>query len=63
VTARALPGQPGVVVIDSIEGDGGRLPLVADKNCVGIAVLETIKLLPSPPACGVSLSLLKVCLS
>lgn len=35
VTARVLPDRPGQVVIDSIQGDGGRLSLDAPKNCVG----------------------------
>ena len=64
VTATALPGQPGVVRIDSITGDGGRLSLDAEKNCVGIAAAETLALLAaalgSPLACGVALQLQKV---
>lgn len=60
VTARVLPDQPGVVVIDSITGDNGRLSLVAADNCVGIAAAETLKLLGSP-TCGVGLTLHKVC--
>lgn len=59
VTASVLPGRPGEVVIESIEGDGGRLPLEAEKNCVGIAAIETLKLL-GQPSCGVSLRLQKV---
>lgn len=35
VTARVLPDRPGEVVIEGIEGDGGRLSLEAPKNCVG----------------------------
>lgn len=53
-----LPG--GEVVIKSITGDDGRLPLVASNNCVGIAAIETIKLL-GDINCGVALTLLKVC--
>lgn len=59
VTARVLPDQPGVVVIESIEGDEGRLSLVAADNCVGIAALETLAML-GQPSCGVSLTLKKV---
>ena len=59
VTARVLPDRPGEVVIDSIEGDGGRLSLVAAENCAGIAALETLKLL-GQTSCGVSLRLHKV---
>ena len=46
--------------IKSIEGDGGRLTLEAPKNCVGIAAIETLKLI-GQTSCGVSLSLQKVC--
>ena len=53
-----LPG--GEVVIKSITGDDGRLPLVASNNCVGIAAIETIKLL-GDINCGVALTLLKAC--
>lgn len=59
VTATALPDRPGEVVIESIVGDGGRLSLEAPKNCVGIAAIETLKLLPGAPSCGVSLRLHK----
>lgn len=59
VTATVLRDRPGEVVIEAIEGDGGRLPLVAEKNCVGIAAIETLKLL-GQPSCGVSLRLKKV---
>jgi homoserine kinase len=58
VTATVMEGRPGVVVIESIEGDGGRLSLVAADNCVGIAAIETMKLLGSP-SCGVRLKLVK----
>lgn len=60
VTASVLPDQPGKVVIESIEGDGGRLSLEAANNCVGIAALETLKLLGGQPSCGISLRLKKV---
>ncbi|KAK9832295.1 hypothetical protein WJX74_005514 [Apatococcus lobatus] len=58
VTARLLPDQPQQVLIERIEGDGGRLPLEATKNCAGIAALETLKAMGYPPF-GVSLSLIK----
>lgn len=51
--------KPGVVEIASIEGDGGRLSLDPDKNCVGIAARETLALLGNC-SCGVSLTLNKV---
>ncbi len=64
VTATAVPGQPGVVRIDAIAGDNGRLTLDASKNCVGIAAAEVVALLEaslgSPLACGVALQLQKV---
>ena len=64
MTATALPGQPGVVRIDGITGDGGRLTLEARKNCVGIAAAETLALLEAalgcPLSCGVALQLHKV---
>lgn len=59
VTARVLPDRPGEVVIEGIEGDGGRLSLEAPKNCVGIAAIETLKLLGAAPSCGVGLRLHK----
>lgn len=60
VIAEALPDLPGgEVIIQSITGDDGRLPLVAARNCVGIAALETIKLLGDID-CGVGLTLQKV---
>ncbi|GAB4817259.1 hypothetical protein N2152v2_004305 [Parachlorella kessleri] len=58
VTARVLPDLPGQVVIESIEGDGGRLPLNAASNCVGIAAIETLKML-GQPSFGVGLKLRK----
>lgn len=54
-----LPDQPGKVVIESITGDNGRLSLVAEDNCIGIAAIETLKLLGNT-SCGVSLTLHKV---
>ena len=60
VIAEACPDLPGgEVVIRSITGDDGRLPLVAANNCVGIAAIETIKLLGNVD-CGVALTLQKV---
>lgn len=59
VTARALPGKPGQVVIESIDGDNGRLSLDPAKNCIGIAATETLKLI-GQPSCGVALKLKKV---
>ena len=60
VTAIAQPdSEPGSIVIDSISGDGGRLALEPDQNCIGIAARETLKLLPSPPSCGITLQLHK----
>lgn len=41
VTARVLPDRPGEVVIESIEGDGGRLSLEAPKNCVGASAVAS----------------------
>lgn len=59
VVARAIPSTPGgTLVIEGIEGDGGRLSLIAEENCVGIAAAETLKLLGTP-TCGVGLSLRK----
>jgi hypothetical protein len=54
-----LPDQPGKVVIDKIEGDNGRLSLNAADNCIGIAAIETLKLI-GQPSCGVALTLHKV---
>lgn len=59
VVARPLPGEPGKVVIDGIEGDGGRLSLKAEENCAGIAAAATLKLLGSPQSAGVALTLQK----
>ena len=63
MTATALPGQPGRVIIERITGDGGRLPLEASQNCVGIAALEALEMIKAShgtPTCGVSLVLEKV---
>lgn len=59
VTARVLPDKPGEVVISEISGDGGRLPLKASENCVGIAAIEALKLI-GDVSCGVELCLDKV---
>jgi homoserine kinase len=61
VTATALLDRPGHVEINSITGDGGRLTLEAPRNCVGIAAIETLKLI-GQVSCGVSLRLQKVSL-
>lgn len=58
VVARALPDRPGELVIESIQGDGGRLSLDPAKNCVGIAAAETLKMI-GQPSCGVGLTLHK----
>lgn len=58
VTASVLPDQPGKVVITEITGDNGRLPLTAEENCIGIAAIETLKLI-GQPSCGISLTLEK----
>ena len=58
VTARALPGQRGVVVVASIEGDGGRLSLDPSKNCAGIAAAAMLTLMGTPDA-GVELTVHK----
>lgn len=59
VTARVDSQLPaGQVVIEDITGDDGRLPRIAERNCVGIAAIETIKLLGDID-CGVSLTLNK----
>jgi homoserine kinase len=42
-----LTETPGVV-IDSIHGDGGRLPLAAEKNTAGVAAAAVLKLADSP---------------
>jgi hypothetical protein len=59
VTARAIPDKPGVVVIEGIEGDGGRLTLDPAKNCVGVAATAALQLI-GQPSCGVALRLKKV---
>ena len=43
-TVTARRGGPGGIVIERITGDDGRLPLQADKNCAGIAAIETCAL-------------------
>lgn len=59
VTAVPLPGRPGTVEIESIEGDGGRLPLDGATNCCGVAAAHTLRLLGTPDA-GVRLRIVKV---
>eukprot|EP00239_Pterosperma_sp_CCMP1384_P007080 CAMPEP_0197844012 /NCGR_PEP_ID=MMETSP1438-20131217/978_1 /TAXON_ID=1461541 /ORGANISM="Pterosperma sp., Strain CCMP1384" /LENGTH=396 /DNA_ID=CAMNT_0043454537 /DNA_START=463 /DNA_END=1653 /DNA_ORIENTATION=+ len=57
VTARLLPDRPGEVVIEDIQGDGGRLSYEAADNCSGIAAIETLKLLGvSDMGIGISLN-------
>lgn len=51
--------EPGSISIASIDGDGGRLSLEPEQNCIGIAARATFELLPQPPACGVRLRLAK----
>lgn len=58
VVAKVLPDRPGEIVIEKIEGDGGRLSLDPANNCIGVAAAETLKLL-GQPTCGVSLTLHK----
>lgn len=53
---------PGEVVIRSITGDDGRLPLIAVDNCVGIAAIETLNLL-GQTECGIAITLDKVCVT
>ncbi|KAG2483320.1 hypothetical protein HYH03_017821 [Edaphochlamys debaryana] len=58
VVAKVIPGKPGQVVIEAIQGDGGRLSLDPAKNCIGVAATETLKLIGAV-SCGVSLTLNK----
>ncbi|GFR49463.1 hypothetical protein Agub_g11523 [Astrephomene gubernaculifera] len=58
VVAKVIPGKPGQVVIEGIQGDGGRLSLDPAKNCIGVAASETLKLI-GDVSCGVSLTLNK----
>ncbi len=58
VEARLLDDRPGTVLIERVEGDGGRLPREAERNTAGIAARETLKLLGNPDR-GVALSLYK----
>lgn len=59
VTAKALPDKPGQIVIEAIEGDGGRLSPDPTKNCIGIAAAETLRLMGGSASCGIGLSLSK----
>ena len=59
VTAKIVPESPGKVIIESIDGDDGRLSLDPAKNCVGIAATETLRAMGGNPSCGVSLQLKK----
>ena len=38
-------GHDGQIIVEEMVGDGGRLSLVADENCCGIAARETLKLI------------------
>lgn len=58
MTATVLKGKQRVV-IDQVEGDGGRLSLKSAENCAGIAAYHTLKLM-GKTSCGVSLKLEKV---
>lgn len=59
VTARVLPDRPGKVVIEGIEGDGGRLSLDAPKNCVGaLAAAAPATLCPAAVLAACVLSML-----
>lgn len=59
VTVTARPDlAPNEILIESIEGDGGRLSLEPDDNCCGIAARETLKLIGGAEV-GVSLTLNK----
>ena len=42
-----------------LQGDNGRLSLDPAKNCIGVAAMETLKLI-GQPTCGISLTLHKV---
>jgi homoserine kinase len=55
VVATALPGRPGVLEIEGITGDGGRLSLDPAANCCGIAARETLRLMARAQTAGVSL--------
>jgi homoserine kinase len=49
-----LTNTPGVT-IESIEGDGGRLPLEAERNTAGVAVIEFLKAINSQQGATISL--------
>jgi homoserine kinase len=49
-----LTDKPGVT-IESIEGDGGRLPLEAERNTAGVAVIEFLKAINSQQGATISL--------
>jgi homoserine kinase len=51
--------EPGSVMIEQIVGDGGRLSLKIEENCVGIAARETLRLTEAELSCGVRLRLHK----
>eukprot|EP00271_Cylindrocystis_brebissonii_P005550 TRINITY_DN17638_c0_g1_i1.p1 TRINITY_DN17638_c0_g1~~TRINITY_DN17638_c0_g1_i1.p1 ORF type:complete len:435 (-),score=70.83 TRINITY_DN17638_c0_g1_i1:314-1618(-) len=59
VTAEVADDIPaGTVVIKEIVGDGGKLSLIAENNCIGIAAMATMELLGARSV-GVALSLRK----
>jgi homoserine kinase len=60
VTAIAEPsGAPGSIVIERIVGDEGRLSFEIEKNCIGIAARETLRLMGTELSCGIRLRLHK----
>ena len=46
----------GQIVVSDVVGDGGRLSLVADENCCGIAARETLRLIAATPLASASSS-------
>jgi homoserine kinase len=58
VVAARLSRRPGVSLV-SITGDGGRLPLDAEKNTAAVAAHEVLKSARRPPAPGLALALEK----
>lgn len=58
VCARPLVGRPGTVIIEGIHGDEGRLSLLPEDNCIGVAAMEALKAMPAVET-GVSLFLKK----
>lgn len=58
VVARVLRDKPGQVIIEAVEGDGGKLSLDAAKNCSGIAAIEVLKMI-GETSVGVALTVKK----